>query len=142
MTERPPQPPEMVLIQRKREAARLSMARAAKASGHSETWWRWKEAGSRSTSIGYAPERASDRGLAAMALAVGVSPGELREVRRDGAAAELEKLAAEREAQAAADEADAMHAVDAMTRKLSPSQRGALTERITEALRDIRSDRD
>lgn len=138
-TPRPPQPPEMTIIERKR---RQSIRQAAIAAGISESRWRLLERGYRDTSIGPAPESAPDFTLARMAWAVGVNPDELREARRPGAAASLEVYAAEQEAIADADEAAAEAAARAAAdlRGLTARQRAALAAMIAADLRALRGE--
>lgn len=141
MTARPPQPPEMALIQEKREAARLSLARAAEAAGgRSETWWRWKEAGSRKTPLGYIPERAKPDAVAAMAHAVGVTPRELRDRGAEEAAEELEKIIRREREEAERDTEIARRMVAAAEGPFTPRQRAELEGLVIEALRDIRGE--
>lgn len=144
MNDRPPQPPEMALIERRRQAARprLSIRQAAMRAGVSETWWRLKESGSRPTPLGYAPEHATDDAVVTMADIAGVTPDELREAGREGAAVKLESVLAERAARERADESEAEAMVAAARRPLSPRQKGALTERIAQALSELHSERD
>jgi len=134
---RPPQPSVMQLIQKRRKQ---SIRQAAASAGISEARWRQLESGSRSTPLGYAPEPAPPATLARMALAVGVTPAELRDDGYPEAAVILEELAAEHAAQADADEAAAAEGARAAgeARGLSARQRAALAAMIAEDLRALR----
>lgn len=91
----PKPPPEARLIQRKREEPpRLSMSEAARRAGISPTRWRQLENGYRLMLGKPVRESAPARTLAAMAAAVGVTPGELKEAGRPDAAGELEAMLA------------------------------------------------
>lgn len=139
MSDRHPRTPEMALIRRRREDAKLSVRRAAAAAGKSDTWWRWKESGYRPTPLGNAPEDADDDALAVMAHVVRASPGELRGVGRDGAADALAALEKRAEVEAQQDAADARIMVDAAgARGLTARQRAALEGVIIDALREMR----
>src|SRR6185437_8448534 len=134
---RPPQPPVMQLIQKRRKQ---SIRQAALAAGISEARWRQLESGARSTRLGYAPEPAPPGTLARMAHAVGVTAAELRDNGEEEAAAILEELAAEHAAQAEADEEAAAAGARAASemRGLSARQRAALAAMIAEDLRALR----
>ena len=86
-------PPEAVLIARMRERApRISMAEAARRSGISPTRWRQIENGFRPFRGVRYPETGPAQTIAKMALAVDVTPAQLREAGRGDAAAELEAM--------------------------------------------------
>lgn len=139
---RPPQPPEMQLIEQRR--GRLSIRKAATVAGMSEARWRQLEGGFRATPLGPAPETAPDATLARMAHAVGVTPDELKETGRADAAALLGAYAAEQAAISEADEdaADAAARAAADLRGLTARQRAALAAMITDDLRALRGGSD
>lgn len=139
MSDRPPQPTEMALIQRRREASKLSMRRAAAAARKSETWWRWKEAGYRPTSLGDAPEHADDEAVAVMARVARVTPDDLADAGRPEAARLLVELEHQERMEADQDSAEARRMVEAGARDLTARQRAALEGAIIDALREIRS---
>lgn len=88
-------PPEARLIHELREAIipRLSMREAARQAGMSASLWTQYEQGHRKvTPLVTIPVTATDDKLAAMALVVGATPGQLREAGRGDAAAILRKL--------------------------------------------------
>jgi len=138
---RPPQPPEMQIIARKR---RQSIRQAAISAGISEARWRQLEGGFRSTPLGPVPEAAPDGTLARMAYAVGATADDLREARRDTAAALLEAYAAERAAIDEADEeaADAGARAVAEVAGLTARQRARLAAMLTEDLKALRAGSD
>ncbi|HEY5397843.1 MAG TPA: hypothetical protein VIL16_20845 [Trebonia sp.] len=91
----PEPPPEAKLIARLREGAvpSLSMRQAARRAGISPALWSQNEQGYRKvTPLVTIPIRATADKLAAMALVVGATPGQLREAGRGDAAAILQKL--------------------------------------------------
>lgn len=88
-------PPEAKLITRLREGAApsLSMREAARRAGISPALWSQNEQGYRKVTPDVTiPIRATADKLAAMALVVGATPGQLREADRADAAAILQKL--------------------------------------------------
>lgn len=100
----PAPPPEARLIRTAREAAGMTAAQAAAATATlaaaegergvtiSATYWRDVERGYGGRRGQRAPARVSDMRLAAMARVVGVSPRQLGDVRREGAARVLDEI--------------------------------------------------
>lgn len=94
-TPEPTPSPEGALIERARtnRSPVLSIRKAAELSGISEGWWRQIVKGYRTVKGGLRIEvDAPADTLAAMALTVGVTPSQLREVGREDAATSLELL--------------------------------------------------
>lgn len=90
----PAPPPEARLIRTSREAAGMTAAQAAQASGGavSATYWRDVERGYGGRRGQRAPARASARTLAAMARVTGATARQLTDVQREDAARVLEEI--------------------------------------------------
>lgn len=138
-TPRPPQPPVMQLIEQRRRRAGLSFRRAGKLAGLSDSRWIQLEHGYRDTRLGAEPAPAPDRTLARMALAVRVTPDELRPFSAE-AAGILTELIEEREANGREDADAAAEMVDIYDRgrRLSGRDREDLESKIAGILRDFR----
>lgn len=90
----PEPPPEARLIKEALKNRRLSVRQAAKRAGLSDTWFRNIVRGYQPVGGTHVPVRASAEMLADMAKVVGLTSLQLREVGREDAAEELERLAA------------------------------------------------
>ncbi|MFB0617297.1 helix-turn-helix domain-containing protein [Streptomyces sp. AGS-58] len=82
----PTPPPEALLLKEALRRTRMSGREAARRAGVSDTWWRAIVNGHQTIGGVRAPVTAPDDTLADMAQAVGVTPDELREAGRAGAA--------------------------------------------------------
>lgn len=94
----PPPPPEAQVIRLARNAMGMSAQKAADATkahgskGVSATYWRDVERGYGGRRGQVVAAKASDQALAAMAHVVGVAPGQLSEIGREGAAMVLAEI--------------------------------------------------
>ena len=92
--DRPPQPPEGLLLQRARDRRHLSQRAAARKAGMSDGRWRHIESGYQTVSAGvHAAVRAPAGTLARMAASLGVTAAELIDAGREDAAKELATVA-------------------------------------------------
>lgn len=139
-TARPPQPPVMALIQKRRDRLGMSKRTAASLAGISEARWRQLENGGREIRGIWITEEAPDPVLARMALAVRLAPGDVSPY-SESAAEKMADLAAERDADGQRDADDAARMVDALgSRGLTGRQRTELEARIADALRHLREE--
>jgi len=143
MTEQlPPTPPEGNLIKRALAASGISQREAARRAGISDTRWRQIVTGYQAVGGTKASFRSPDDTLARMAYVVAVTPEELEEADREGAANALRALQARQAELASTLPADAQARVEerwlmleAVLRQalvgLSPAEHDRLHQRIT-----------
>ena len=138
-TPRPPQPPAMQLIEQRRERLGMSKRTAAALAGISDARYRQLEKGGREIRGIWISEDATDPVLARMALAVRLTPDDIRPF-SERAAQMIADLIAERNASGQKDADDAARMVDALDggRSLPGRKRAALEAKVAEALRDLR----
>lgn len=138
-TPRPAQPPVMQLIEQRRDRLGMSKRTAAALAGLSESRYRQVENGGREIRGTWISEDATDPVLARMALAVRLTPDDIRPF-SERAADMLADLMAERKANGRQDADDAALMVDALDggRALTGRQRAALEAEVAEALSRLR----
>lgn len=136
-TDTPPPPPWGKLITDHRDALGRSIRHAAREAGVSPTTWTDIEKGFRFAAPGVLVDvRGTADKVAAMAMAVGVSPGELEEAGRRDAAAALSALLDAAPPDVVREETERLAHLVADSRGLTERQRRELATRIRDVIRD------
>lgn len=131
----------MQLIEERRERLGMSKRAAAALAAISDTRWRQLEKGGREIHGIWIAEDAPDPVLARMAMAVRLTPDDIRPF-SERAAQRLGDLIAERDASGQQDADDAARMVDALDggRRVTGRKRATLEADIADALRRLRDE--